>query len=138
MHSIRRSLVKPLLSVSIGFASIGATTSIGFADDVELALRGLVDCGKKVETSCNVKDSFFFWTDGYSEGTSRIKVDITWIKPDRVPQIDQEDELCLTGFVREDQVYQATSINEQCDEGTVNDKEQEKEKKDNRKERNKD
>jgi hypothetical protein len=38
--------------------------------------------------------------------------------------------------MRDDQVYQAWSINEQCDEGTVNDKEQQREKKEDSKDKN--
>jgi hypothetical protein len=136
MQMIRRLSIMSLLSLGLAFVSLGARASGVLADDKELSLRGLVDCGKKVETACNVQDSFFFWTDGYGEGVQRVQIDVTWIKPERLPSLDQEDELCLTGFVRQDQIFQATAVNDQCDEGTVNDKDAEREKKENSKERN--
>ncbi|HEX3247295.1 MAG TPA: hypothetical protein VHX16_17965 [Chloroflexota bacterium] len=137
MRSFRRLMVTPLLMGALGWISLGTGVASVHADDKEIGLRGLVDCGAKVETRCDIKDSFFFWTDGYSGSSQRIQVDVTWIKPDRMPSIDQEDELCLTGFGREDQVFQATSINEQCDEGTVNDREELRDKKQENKDRNK-
>jgi hypothetical protein len=136
MQLIRRLSIMSLLALGLGFVSLGARATGVLADDKELSLRGLVDCGKKVETACNVQGSFFFWTDGYSEGTQRVQIDVSWIKPEKLPPLDQEDELCLTGFVREDQIFQATAVNEQCDEGTVNDKDADREKKENSKERN--
>ena len=136
MQLIRRLSIMSLLTLGLAFVSLGARATSVLADDKELSLRGLVDCGKKVETACNVQDSFFFWTDGYSEGTQRVQIDVSWLKPEKLPPLDQEDELCLTGFVREDQIFQATAVNEQCDEGTVNDKDAERDKKENSKERN--
>jgi hypothetical protein len=138
MQSFRRFIVPPLLMTALGWISLGTGVTSVRAEDKEIALRGLVDCGTKVETRCDIKDTFFFWTEGYGAGTQRIQVDVTWIKSEKMPTIDQEDELCLTGFGREDQVYQATSINEQCDEGTVNDREQQRDKKEENKDRNKD
>jgi hypothetical protein len=138
MQLIRRFVAVSIPALALVGVSFGVGATGAFADEKELSLRGLVDCGRKVEQSCNIKDSFFFWTDGYGEGTQRVKIDVTWVKPEQIPSIDQEDELCLTGFVREDQVYQATAINEECDEGTVNDKDAEREKKENSKERNRD
>src|SRR4051794_23992253 len=129
MQMIRRLSIMSLLALGLAFVSLGTRATGVFADDKELSLRGLVDCGKKVETSCNVQDSFFFWTDGYGESTQRVQIDVTWIKPEKLPSLDQEDELCLTGFIREDQIFQATAVNEQCDEGTVNDKDAERDKK---------
>ena len=90
-----------LAATALAGASFGSGAPSASADDKELALRGLVDCGKKVETACDLKDSFFFWTSDITGETARFKIDITWIKSDRIPSIDQEDELCLTGSMRE-------------------------------------
>src|SRR5215208_6463017 len=108
MQMIRRFSIMSLLAFGLAFVSLGARATGVLADDKELSLRGLVDCGKKVETACNVQDSFFFWTDDYGEGTQRVQIDVTWIKPEKLPSLDQEDEVCLTGFVRADQTFQAT------------------------------
>jgi hypothetical protein len=136
MLLIRRLSLLALAVLALICASISTGPSVALADDKELALRGLVDCGKKVETACDIKDAFFFWTSDITGVTSSVKVDITWIKPERIPAIDQEDELCLTGSMREDQVYQAWSINENCDEGTVNDKDEIRDKKQESKDKN--
>jgi hypothetical protein len=126
-----------MLSVAaLACASFGFGASSAQADDKELALRGLVDCGRKVETSCNITDSFNFWTSDITGETTSVTVDVTWIKQDRMPSLDQEDEVCLTGSMRVDQVYQAWSINENCDEGTVNDKDEQRDKKQESKDRN--
>lgn len=119
----------------IGIVASALPLSAALADDAEIALRGLVDCGSKSEKACKLNGSFFFDSAGLGEGTQHIKVDLAWIKPDRIPSIDQDDELCLTGFIREDGIYQATSLNEQCDEGTVNDKSVDHDKKEERKNR---
>jgi hypothetical protein len=136
MHVIRRLTYTTLATAALASTALGYGVSPALADDKELALRGLVDCGKKVETACDLKDSFLFWTSDITGEIASVKVDITWIKEDKRPNIDQEDELCLTGSMRDDQVYQAWSINEQCDEGTVNDKEQQREKKEDSKDKN--
>jgi hypothetical protein len=138
MTLIRRLTYTALGAAALASASFGPGASLALADDKELALRGLVDCGKKVETACDLKDSFFFWTSDITGETARFKIDISWVKKDQIPSIDQEDELCLTGSMREDQVYQAWSINENCDEGTVNDKDELREKKDESKDKNRD
>ena len=136
MYSIRRLSHVMLGVVALACASFGFGASSAQADDKELAIRGLVDCGKKVETACDIKDSFNFWTSDITGETMSLKVDVTWIKQDRMPSLDQEDEVCLTGSMREDQVYQAWSINENCDEGTVNDKDELRDKKQESKDRN--
>jgi hypothetical protein len=136
MQLIRRLSYTTLAAAALASASFGSSSTTALADDKELALRGLVDCGKKVETACDVKNSFFFWTSDISGETMRVEIDITWIKPDRLPSMDQEDELCLTGSMRPDQVYQAWSIEDNCDEGTVNDKDEQREKKEESKDKN--
>jgi hypothetical protein len=138
MQMIRRLSYTTLAAAALACASLGSGSTTALADDKELALRGLVDCGKKVETACDLKDSFGFWTSDISGETMSVKVDITWIKADRLPALEQEDEVCLTGSMRPDEVYQAWSIEENCDEGTVNDKEQQRDKKDDSKDKNKD
>lgn len=138
MQLIRRMFYAALAVTAVAWAAFSSGPRPALADDKELALRGLVDCGKKVETACDLKDSFFFWTSDISGETMSVKIDITWIKPERLPNLEQEDELCLTGSMRPDAVYQAWSIQENCDEGTVNDKDEQREKKENSKDRNKD
>lgn len=135
MRSFRLHALRGIVSLALGVVSLIMASGPALADDKEVALRGLVDCGSLSERACRLKDSFFIWTDGWGAGTQHVKVDITWINFEKLSQIDQDDELCLTGFVREDQTYQATSINQNCDEGTDNDKEKQEEKKSDRKEK---
>lgn len=114
-----------------------ALTATARADEKEIGLRGLVECGIPSETRCALEGSFGLRTSEISGSEDLIQVDVTWIPGHRLPAIDQDDDFCVTGFIRGDGVLQATTLDEFCSAGTPNEQREKERRDDERKEKDK-
>src|SRR4051812_29278664 len=84
-----------------------AFTPVAFAKEIDVT--GTVDCGRPSGKRCDIGDTLVLLTSDVTGELAPATIDITWIK-DKLPGLDQDDEITLSVEVRPNGKLQALSV----------------------------
>ncbi|MFN8633984.1 MAG: carboxypeptidase-like regulatory domain-containing protein [Chloroflexota bacterium] len=80
---------------------------LAFAKDIDVV--GIVDCGLTSGKRCDIGDTLVLVTDAITGEQAPVTIDVSWIK-DKLPALDQDDEITLSVEILPSGKIQALSV----------------------------
>ena len=108
-------------TLAILFALCIVIIGVGQGEAKEYEIDGTADCGLRSGRRCSIDAKLALWTDDVSGKRERVEVDVSWIDPDDLDAIDQDDRVCLILEDRYATRLKAVGVSRHCKfDGTYN------------------